>query len=214
MGASRQRRRNLGTVAMGIILAAACGGEQAPEAEGIPYIPPTTPVRDTLSQASLEGIDPAEMGLTLPWTTGELNRQPEPGTPSRTIAGVDLSTSEGFDRFMIEFADDASQYPGYNLSYVEQVEDCAADPEEVSYDTRGSAFLLLRLSGARGHDEQSRSTTGARVRQGDSEHLHQVLATCDFEGQVWWAFDLGTQTPYRVIELNDPARLVVDVQHP
>jgi len=167
-----------------------------------------------MSQATLEGIDPAEMGLALPWTTGELNRQAAPRTPSRTISGIELGSAEGFDRLVIEFADDARQYPGYNLDYVEAAEDCAADASEVSYDTQGPALLRLRLSGARGHDESGSSTTGSRARSGESEHLNQLLQTCDFEGQVWWIFDLNAETPYRVMELLDPARLVVDVQHP
>ena len=212
--------RDLGTgfrralAVLGVMFTVGCGGERAPETEEIPYTPPPPPVRDTMSAATLEGIEPSEMGLALPWTTGELNRQAAPGTPSRTIDGIDLSSADGFDRLIVQFADDARQYPGYNLDYVEAAEDCAADPSEVAYDTEGPALLRLRLSGARGHDEAGNSTTGARTRSGDSEHLNQLLQTCDFEGQVWWVFDLSAQTPYRVMELLDPARLVVDVQHP
>lgn len=199
---------------LALVLAAACGGERAPEAEAVPYIPPGPPVRDTMSQATLKGIDPSELGLALPWTSGKLNRQPPPGAPSRTIAGVELSSEEGFDRFLIQFESDAREFPGYNLEWVTSVEDCAASPAEVAYETSGSAFLRLRISGARGHGDDGRGTTGRKIRKGESPNLKQLLQTCDFEGRVTWVFDLDATTPYRVMELDDPARLVVDVQHP
>jgi hypothetical protein len=37
--------------------------------------------------------------------------------------------------------------------------------------------------------------------------------TCDFEGKVVFVLGLVSKKPYRVVELQNPTRLVVDVKH-
>lgn len=215
MSGSRWTRRAAATLAgVAVVWGAACGGGE-PEAEEVPYIPPGPPAQDTLSQGTLEGLDTEELGLTLPWTSGALNRRPAPGAPSRTIEGIELSGGEGFDRLVISFAADARDFPGYRLEYLDAPPtDCAADPAEAPVATSGAAFLRVRILGARGHDDTGRSTVGSASRKGTSDHLLTLVRTCDFEGEVTWVFDLTEATPYRILELSSPDRLVVDVQRP
>ncbi|MEZ4417353.1 MAG: hypothetical protein R3E10_16485 [Gemmatimonadota bacterium] len=213
IGPGRLRRGISAGWLLGVVGLVACGGE--PPAEEVPYFPPGPPVQDTLSSETLEGIDPGELGLTLPWTQGTLNRRPPPGAPSRTIDGIELASHQGFDRLVVSFRADAPDFPGYRLEYLtEAPTECAADPSEVAVATSGAAFLRLRISGARGHDDDGRSTVGPTTRKGSSANLVTLIRTCDFEGEVSWVFDLATAMPYRIIELEDPTRLVVDVQQP
>jgi hypothetical protein len=43
--------------------------------------------------------------------------------------------------------------------------------------------------------------------------LLQLEPTCDFEGEVSWVLGVKAPNRYRVLELKDPPRLVVDVRH-
>jgi hypothetical protein len=38
------------------------------------------------------------------------------------------------------------------------------------------------------------------------------VATGDFEGVLSWAIGLRKSSPFRVSELKDPARLIIDIQ--
>jgi hypothetical protein len=198
-------------------LTSACGtdGQGEEEAEPPVYVEPGPPVRDSMSAATLEGIDPEEMGLALPWTTGEMNRRAAAGAPTLGVEGIELVEGAGFDRLIVTFGGGAMEFPGYHLGYLDgEPADCAASSDEVSIDTEGNAFLELRLTGAQGHDEAGRSTVGERTLRGGSSHMNALRRTCDFEGMVSWVWDLSQPTPYRIMELNEPARLVIDVQHP
>ena len=93
---------------------------------------------------------------------------------------------------MITFRDDAPQLPGYRIEYVENVADCAAEPEESSFDTRE-----LGLPGAPPHSAANASrddgTSAIPNRRfgAVSEHLLGLYTTCDFEGEIRWIFDFG-----------------------
>ena len=56
-------------------------------------------------------------------------------------------------------------------------------------------------------------TVQDRNRRPNLTNLRQLVLTCDFEAQVAWVLGLGSPNPYRVMELENPARLVVDVRH-
>ncbi|MBA4159064.1 MAG: hypothetical protein H0X65_16535, partial [Gemmatimonadetes bacterium] len=43
--------------------------------------------------------------------------------------------------------------------------------------------------------------------------LKQLTLICDFEAQVEWVLGVSSPNRFRVIELHEPARLVVDVRH-
>ncbi len=43
--------------------------------------------------------------------------------------------------------------------------------------------------------------------------LQELELTCDFEAEVTWVFGNAKPNKYRVMELREPTRLVVDVQH-
>lgn len=196
---------------------AACGDgganqSEAAVAEAGP--PPGPPARDSMSTSSLAGISSEEIALALPWASGRLNRGAEPGQSQRTIEDVLLLSGDGFDRFVVTFREDAPFFPGYRVEYVDAVADCAADPSESSFDTRGSAFLQFHLTAAR--SQRDDGTVGAPDRSlpAVSESLLGLHKTCDFEGQITWVFDLAAQTSFRLLELVNPTRLVIDVQHP
>lgn len=195
-------------------LIAACG-DGAPAEEPIEVIPAGPPARDSMSASSMDGIAAEELLLALPWTTGRMNRAATPGQAQRTIDDVLLLSGEGFDRFIVTFRSDAPAFPGYTLEYVDgPAADCAADPSESSFDSSGEHYLQLRISAVRGHEDDGTNTSGPRTIRGGSQYIMAAHKTCDFEGTAEWVFDLSDQHAYRIMELQGPGRLLVDIQHP
>ena len=42
---------------------------------------------------------------------------------------------------------------------------------------------------------------------------NSVVLTCDFEAKVGFVIGLGSKTAHRVVELQNPTRLVLDVKN-
>ena len=72
-------------------------------------------------------------------------------------------------------------------------------------------LLHIRFNDLQAHTPQGEATIENRHRRLDFEIAKELKLICDFEGNVDWLLGLTAQRPYRVFELNDPARLVVDV---
>jgi hypothetical protein len=56
-------------------------------------------------------------------------------------------------------------------------------------------------------------TVAERERKPALPVLQELELTCDFEADVTWVLGVRTPNKYRVMELQGPTRLVVDVQH-
>lgn len=76
----------------------------------------------------------------------------------------------------------------------------------------GDGWLLVRLEPARGHDDEGRSTLAERRARPALPVINEIVLICDFEAQVEWVLGVATPNAYRVLELSQPRRLVVDVR--
>ncbi len=192
-------------------LTAACGerADAEPEPEVVPAGPPA---RDSMSASSLSGIAPEEIALVLPWSAGRLNRESEPGQSQRTIDEILLLSGDGFDRFIVTFLDDAPFLPGYRVQFVDTVPECPQGG--VSFAPRGSALLEFHITAARSQRDDGSTAIPRRSLRGVSDDVLGLHNTCDHQGGVTWVFDLAGPTSYRLLELVNPTRLVVDVQRP
>ena len=166
-----------------------------------------TPMDDggvAAESTSIENQDPSPVQ----WTAGIVEQ-------SHVVTGVALLTdirtarNEGFDRVVIEFHD--PEMPSYRIEYVDQpVRQCGSG-EVVPIE--GDAWLLIRLEPANAHDEQGRPTVAERSFRPGLPTLREVSILCDFEAQVEWVIGVASPNLFRVMELGDPARLVIDVRH-
>lgn len=126
-----------------------------------------------------------------------------------TLADVRVGRHELFDRVVFELD---GPVPGYHVEYVDRpVRECGSGNVR---EMPGDAWLEVRLEPARAHTEEGEATIGDRRRPLELPNLRQLDLTCDFEAQVVWVLGLDSPMPYRVIELSDPPRLVIDVHHP
>ena len=101
--------------------------------------------------------------------------------------------------------------PGYHIEYVDRPVRSCGSGEVV--ELSGDGYLLIRLTPARAHTEEGNPTIAERERTLNLTILKQAKLICDFEAQVEWALGLSSPNKYRVLELQNPSRLVVDIKH-
>jgi hypothetical protein len=123
-----------------------------------------------------------------------------------TLREVRTGPQEHFDRVVFEF--DADTIPGYRIEYIAQPEHCGSGlPAQVA----GQAWIQVNLAPAVAHNENGGSTVGTLQRRTGLPVVQEVQEVCDFEGRVAWVLGLSSRRGYRVLELTNPPRIVVDV---
>jgi hypothetical protein len=100
--------------------------------------------------------------------------------------------------------------PGYHLEYVDRPLIACGSGEQIFPE--GDAWLEIRLEPAAAHTEEGQPTLGPREVAVDGPLLRRIYRTCDFEGIVTYVLALSTPNAYRVVTLQDPIRIVVDVE--
>jgi hypothetical protein len=163
--------------------------------------PPPSPV-PTGSQA-LQPEDPKNRE----WTAGLVDIKRSTLKPV-TLREVRSARNEGFDRVVFQF--DGDQVPGYHLEYIDKpVIKCGSgDPTPIA----GQGWLQVRMQPAQAHAD-GQVTVAERERMPKLPVLEELELTCDFEGEVTWVLGVKHPNKYRVMELKEPTRLVVDVRY-
>ena len=111
---------------------------------------------------------------------------------------------------VIDLGSDA--IPGYHVEYVDTpVRQCGSGNE---LRLAGDAWLQIRLEPAQAHDDAGAVTVQERSLMPRLPNVLEVRLICDFEGQVEWIAGVRSPEPFRILELRDPSRLVIDVRHP
>lgn len=129
--------------------------------------------------------------------------------PPRTLRAVRAAKHENFDRVVFEFAE--SGLPGYRIEYVDRpVRNCGAG-EVVSVG--GNGFLLIQILPANAHTQAGEVTISERERILNLPVMKELKLICDFEADVQWVLGVVSPNRYRVLELLNPSRLVVDIKH-
>lgn len=160
---------------------------------------PIPPVDSTDAATSTDTTDAA-------WTSGPV--AVERSTDEATLRAVRSAAHDGFDRVVFEFAE--ATLPSYHLAVPDApVRQCGSGrPVSLA----GSDRLEVRFDRTRAHTDAGTPTVTNRERSLDLPRLRALTLTCDFEGSVEWAFGLATPGPFRVTELSNPTRLVVDLR--
>lgn len=142
------------------------------------------------------------------WTAGIVYRG-DAGASSRTMRAVRVGRHEGFDRVVFEF--DGAALPGYHVEYIDRpVRACGSGR---TTEIAGDGWLEIRFEAAAAHDPEGRPTVSEREQAFELPVVREVELTCDFEARVTWVVGTASPNPYRVLELGEPSRLAVDLQH-
>lgn len=172
----------------------------------LPWIPEDEAVEPA---PAVDAAPPAAAPETggAPWTAGTSRRAPA-ARGVVTLTGVRQAANPGFDRVVFEFSGGAR--PGYHIEYVDRpVRECGSGRV---VPLQGDGWLLVRLEPARMHTDAGQPTVTDRQRRPQLSVLRELRTICDFEAQVEWVLAVAAPNRYRVLELSEPTRLVVDVQ--
>jgi hypothetical protein len=151
-------------------------------------------------------------GNPIPATfTGTLGVTREGHAANRIVVvqKVETACCNGFDR--IVFGVDGFRLPTYTVQYVPSpIQHCASGQ---NIPVAGTAWLQISMDNAQAHTEEGQPTITDRNRPLNCPNLRQLVQTCDFEGKVNFVFGLNSRKPYRVVELQNPTRLVINVKN-
>jgi hypothetical protein len=198
-------RTLLGPVAIAAALAvcSGCGGSESTPQAG------NTTGTTTNATTTAGGIDPLEGAGTNPVSAP--SKEPEIALLER----VAIARHEGYDRIVFQFR---NRLPGYRVEYVDAPlrEDGSGNLVKVE----GNAFVLVRLEPASGFDlgtdEGVMVYKGPRRISGSdagTSEIREAVRTGDFEAVLSWAVGLEDHVDFRVLPLEKPARLVVDLRN-
>jgi hypothetical protein len=123
------------------------------------------------------------------------------------LVAVTAESSDGVERLTFEFSGAA---PGYR---VEQVDGVTAGPEGDVVPISGETFLTVAFT-------STTPGTGGPIADGvptnesyDLPVLRQVVLVHNVGGDLWFGIGLDASAPaFRVVPLDDPTRLVVEVR--
>lgn len=140
------------------------------------------------------------------WTAG-ITAVERSGAPAQLV-DVRAARNEGYDRVVFELRETV---PGYHIEYVDSpIRDCGAgDVRSIA----GDGWLEVRLYPAVAHTAAGAPTIAERERALTLPILRELELTCDFEAVVTWVLGVASPHRYSVLELNEPPRLVVDIEH-
>jgi hypothetical protein len=153
-------------------------------------------------------IHPAAYATTQPGFSTQPRVVEHPPVGSPKLVTLRAGRHAGYDRVVFQLDGPIPSY--YSVRYVPQVRlDGSGEPLRL----RGAAFLEVVVR-APTHDEHYRPVlTPTRLRP-DFPALREVDAQGSFEGQTTAGIGVTQRVGFRVLELANPTRIVIDLAHP
>jgi hypothetical protein len=134
----------------------------------------------------------------------------DPGTaPIANVVDIRVGTHDGYDRLVFEFEQGT---PEFTLDRAEPPfsEDASGMPLAVE----GETFLgLVMRGGTKQTDAGDSSYDGPTEFEPDFPALVHAVEAGDFERQSTWYLGLAQESCVRVLQLDGPPRLVIDIEH-
>ena len=126
------------------------------------------------------------------------------------ITDVRVGTHEGYDRVVFEFEQGTPELT-LDRATPPFTQDASGEP----IDVEGTSFLRLTMrGGTKQTDAGTSSYDGPRDLHPEGSSLVHLIEGGDFERQSTWYLGLTAETCARVLLLEDPPRVVIDVEHP
>lgn len=142
-----------------------------------------------------------------PFTLGTVEYRPPPRSMT-LITDVRSARHQDFDRVVFEFR--AESRPAFHVQYIDKpVRKCGSGE---ATPIAGDAWLEVRFDGVDAHTERGSPTIAERERHVSLGVVKELEQTCDFEAQVVWVIGVARPNKYRVLTLEAPHRVVVDIK--
>jgi hypothetical protein len=161
---------------------------------------------DTVSRPTAPPPAAPSPGAPGDWTSGLFEAR-RPGV-SATLTSMRAARNVGFDRVTLQF--EGARVPGYHVEYARSPGSQCGSGAPVQ--VQGGGWLTVRLSGAQAHDPAGNVTIASREQKPGLPVIRELEISCDFEGEVALVIGVARPNHFRVTELANPTRLVVDVQ--
>ena len=187
-----------------MLVAAALAGCADSDDENVSTTATTTASTTTAPTTTEEPFEGATGTVTAPAEISEI----------ALLERVAVAGHDGYDRVVFQFR---NGLPGYRVEYVEPPLREDGSGNVVKLD--GNAFVVVRMEQASGFDlsvpEGALVYTGPRrISPDGTSVVREVVRTGDFEAVLTWAVGLDDRVPFRVLTLENPARIVVDFAAP
>jgi hypothetical protein len=132
----------------------------------------------------------------------------EPGGIPQLVE-VRIGQNDGYDRIVFEF--DGDEMSPWEVMYVAEPTACGSGKPVM---TGGNASLQVLFRTAQAHTPEGEPTIDSIEIVADFPAMVEGVQSCDFEALVTWVVGINGTLPFRVFTLEEPTRLVVDVEHP
>ena len=184
-----------------LALAACDGGSDAPGQAG-PAATTTT--------ATAAATTTAPAATTPAWSRstkhGPGSRQPPDG-PSAKLATVRAAGHPGYDRVVFQF--DGAKVPAYRIGYVREI--ALGETDDQFLTLKGDALIQATFQGTASDDYRPGTQTMPDRLTPALPQVRQLGLAEDWEGVVRIGIGLDHRAGFRVLELTDPVRVVVDI---
>jgi hypothetical protein len=197
--ARRSARLVPGLLVLATLTLAACDGSGS-EDRAAPTTAPTTAATTPASTATTAAA----------WSTaartGPGGRQPPDG-PSAKLGAIRAARHPGYDRVVFQF--EGAEVPGYRIEYVREI--TLGETDDQFLTLQGGALVQATFQGSAREDYRPGTQTVPDTLTPGLAQVKQIGLAEDWEGVVRLGIGLDHRTGFRVLELHDPARVVVDL---
>ena len=199
---------------MAAALSAGCSGGAEQNANG--QITAAVPVPSRTAEPPVAAAQPApadEAASAAPaefkGTANNTLKENPNATGAVLLRDVRSAVHPTYDRVVFEF--EGVQLPSYKVEYIDKpVRSCGSGDV---VPLAGDAWLSVLFTGANAHTDAGEPTIKDRTRSPNHTIVKDLKLTCDFEAEVEWVMGVASPNKYRVLELKNPTRLVVDINH-
>ena len=201
--APRSARLVPGLLVLTMLTLAGCDGSGSDDRAG-----PATTAR---SEAPTTATTPASTATTgaPAWSTaartGPGGKQPPDG-PSAKLGTVRAARHPGYDRVVFQF--EGAEVPGYRIEYVREI--TLGETDDQYLTLQGGALVQATFQGTASDDYRPSTQTIPDQFTPDLAQVKQIGLAEDWEGVVRLGIGLDHRVGFRVLELHEPARVVVD----
>lgn len=199
-------------LAASLLAFVACGDDDDDAGTDTPTATPTETSDQTAEPTATPVPTPTPTRAPEPFTGSQFpSEREDPDVPPVAIlSGLLTEPHEIFDRITFEFRDNM---PGYRIEYVDPP--VLADGSGEQIEIEGEAFLQVRFSAAQAHNEAGNPTIPeTEIIPEDLESVGEIELTGDFEGNVTLVLGLPEQLDFRVIDVDFPNQVRLDIAHP
>jgi hypothetical protein len=203
--ASRPARLVPGLLVLALLALGACD-RSGPDDRAAPATTAASPGPATTTTAPASTTPTGAPAWTTEAKTGPGGRAPPDG-PSAKLAAVRAAAHPGYDRVVFQF--EGTRVPGYRIEYVGEITLGASDDEFLTL--QGGALVQATFQGTASDDHRAGTQTVPDRLTPGLDQVKQIGLAEDWEGLVRLGVGLDHRAGFRVLELRDPVRVVVDV---